>query len=168
MLDSIRQAGKSIGRELNRAWENLSDGWRELVSRNNQSLTFFELNESELPPQDENAYFNFPRWGIVPCEIVETEDDILVRVELPGVNREDCSIRLEGGTLYITGEKHFRQVDGPRLYHLMERAYGSFERRIPLPRHVQIEGASATYVDGILMISLPRAREDRVNDIPIT
>ena len=168
MLDSIRQAGKNIGRELNRAWENLSDGWRELVSRNNQSLTLFELNQSELPPQDESAYFNFPRWGIVPCEIIETETDILVQVEIPGIRKEDCSIRLEGGTLYVSGEKHFRPASEPRLYHVMERAYGTFERRIPLPRHVKTDGASANYADGILTISLPRAQEDKVSDIPIS
>ena len=168
MLDSIRLAGQSIGRELNKAWENLSDGWRELVSRNNQSLTLFELRESEQPPEEDGAYFNFPRWGIIPCEIVETEDTIQVRVEIPGVSKEDCAIRLEGGTLYVSGEKHFRQTDEPRLYHVMERTYGVFERRIPLPRHVQIEGASASYADGVLTISLPRAPEDRVSDIPIS
>ena len=58
MLDSLREAGKSIGRELNRAWESLSDGWRELLSRCSNALVHFERSGNGNDDQ-------FPRWSLM-------------------------------------------------------------------------------------------------------
>ncbi|MDL2284201.1 Hsp20/alpha crystallin family protein [Oxalobacter sp. OttesenSCG-928-P03] len=167
MLDSIKQAGKNIGRELNRAWENLSDGWRELLSRSNNSLTHFEPGMMDGQLESE-ANLNFPRWGLIACEVEETASDIIVRVEVPGVEKQDCTIRIEGSMLTLTGEKRFAREGADSHYHAMERAYGVFERRIALPRHVNAEKATANAVNGVLLIRLPKAAIDTVRDIPIS
>lgn len=166
MLDSIKQAGKNIGRELNRAWENLSDGWRELLSRGNNSLTHFEPGaDTSL---DSEANQSFPRWSLMASELEETAKDIIVRIEIPGVEKEDCSIRIEGNMLYVNGEKRFARENADSHYHTMERAYGVFERRIALPRHVNAQKATANAVNGVLTIHLPKAAMDTARDIPIS
>ncbi len=167
MLDSIKQAGKNIGRELNRAWENLSDGWRELLSRGNNSLTHFDPGMKEGQPTDE-AGMDFPRWGLIASEIEETAGDLVVRIEIPGVEKQDCTIRVEGNTLSVSGEKRLVRESGNSHYHAVERAYGFFERRIALPRHVNAEGATANAVNGVLVVRLPKAATDTVRDIPIS
>lgn len=166
MLDSIKQASKNISRELNRAWENLSDGWRELLSRSNNSLTHFEPGLMDGQLEDE-ANLNFPRWGLIASEVEETANDIIVRIEMPGVEKQDCTIRVEGSMLTISGEKRFARESADSHYHAMERAYGVFERRIALPRHVNAGNATANTVNGVLMIRLPKAATDSVQDIPI-
>lgn len=166
MLDSIRQAGKNIGRELNRAWENLSDGWRELLSRSNNSLTHFEPGMMDGQPE-EGGSLDFPRWGLIACEVEETANDVVVRIEIPGVRKQDCTIRMEGSTLIVSGEKRFARDNAESHFHVMERAYGIFERHVMLPRHVDAEGATATAVDGVLLIRLPRTTVDTIRNIPI-
>lgn len=166
MLDSIKQASKNIGRELNRAWENLSDGWRELLSRSNNSLTHFEPGLMDGQLEDE-ANLNFPRWGLIASEVEETVSDIIVRIEIPGVEKQDCTIRVEGSTLTISGEKRFARESAESQYHAMERAYGVFERRIALPRHVDAEKATANTINGVLLVRLPKAATETVRDIPI-
>ena len=166
MLDSIKQASKNISRELNRAWENLSDGWRELLSRSNNSLTHFEPGMMDTQLENE-ANLNFPRWGLIASEVEETASDVLVRIEIPGVEKQDCNIRVEGNTLTISGEKRFAREGVESHYHVMERAYGVFERKITLPRHVNAEKATANAVNGVLLVRLPKAAADTVQDIPI-
>ena len=161
MLDSLKEAGKNIGRELNRAWESLSDGWRELLSRSSGALLHFEREEYG------NETDSFPRWGLMSAEVEETADSLIVRVEMPGVGKENFSIRIIGNTLFIRGDKRVVRESEGSTYQLVERAYGSFERSIVLPKHVDSENAQANYVDGILSIRLPKAVSETVRNIPV-
>jgi HSP20 family protein len=79
MLDSLKQAGKNIGRELSRTWENLSEGWRELLSRNGEALTHFSRNKNAAQPENA-ALATFPRWSLLAGEVEETDKEIVVRV----------------------------------------------------------------------------------------
>lgn len=155
MLDSLKQAGKNIGRELGRAWENLSEGWRELLSRSNDALTHFSRNKNETQTEG-GALATFPRWGLLAGEVEETDSEIVVRVEVPGMEREDCHITIDGNLLYLSGEKHFKREASDSTYHVMERAYGAFQRTIPLPRNVDMDKAEANYKSGVLSIRLPK------------
>ena len=155
MLDTLKQASKNIGREINRAWENLSDGWRELLSRGNNSLTHFSRNKDE-EQAGHSPLASFPRWSLLAGEVEETEKELVVRVELPGMKKEDCQITIEGNMLYLSGEKRFERETHESTYHVMERAYGSFQRTIPLPRNVETDRAVASYRDGVLMVRLPK------------
>lgn len=155
MLDSLRQAGKNIGRELSRTWENLSEGWRELLSRSSDALTHFSLNKDETRTQS-GSLATFPRWGLLSGEVEEMDNEIVVRVEVPGMEKEDISITIEGKTLYLSGEKRYERETGDSTYHVMERAYGAFQRSIPLPRNVDADGSKASYKNGVLSIRLPK------------
>ena len=171
MLDSLKQAGKNIGRELNRAWENLSDGWRELLSRSGDSLTHFAHGkgvEEAAAGAPSTPLANFPRWSLLAGEVEETGKDVVVRVEVPGMDKEDCRITIEGNMLYLSGEKRFERETHDSTYHVMERAYGAFQRSIPLPRNVDIDKAEASYKNGVLTVRLPKSGGDTAKSIPVS
>lgn len=153
MLDTLKQAGINVGREIGRAWENLSEGWRELLSRSSNALTHFSRGK-EAPGGELAA---FPRWGLLAGDVEETAKDILVRVELPGLDKEDCHVSIEGNVLYMNGEKRIEREAGDSTYHVMERAYGSFQRAIPLPRNVDADKAEANFRNGVLTIRVPKS-----------
>ena len=167
LLDSLKQTGKDIGHELGRAWESLSDGWHELLSRSSNALTQFSRHKEDVPP-DSSALATFPSWSLLAGELEETGKDVVVRVELPGIDKDDCRIVIEGNMLHLSGEKHFERETNESRYHVMERAYGAFQRSIPLPRNVNIDQAQASFKNGVLTIRLPKEGGDSVKNIPVS
>lgn len=165
MLDSLKQAGRTIGRELNRAWESLAEGWRELLSRSGDALTHFSRDKDE---DQQTALATFPHWSLLAGEVEETSNDVVVRVEVPGMKKEDCSISIEGNTLKLSGEKHIERETHDSTYHVMERAYGAFQRSIPLPRNVDIDRAEASYSNGVLTVRLPKTASEQARSVPVS
>lgn len=170
MLESLKQAGRSAGHELTRAWSSLSDGWHELLSRSSGALTHFvhrkdAAGDSGVEP---GALATLPRWSLLAGEIEETQKDVLVRVEMPGMEKEDCEISIRGNTLYLSGEKHFEREAHDSDYHVMERAYGAFQRVFPLPHAVDASRAEASYKNGVLMVRLPKAKAEEARVIPVS
>ncbi|HEX8872997.1 MAG TPA: Hsp20/alpha crystallin family protein [Nitrosospira sp.] len=175
MLDSLKQAGKHIGQSLSRTWENISEGWRELVHHSSDALTHFARNRDEEGGDGEGetrgAAGTFPafrNWGLLAGEMEETDKDIVVRVEVPGMEKKDCQITIDGNMLYLRGEKRFERATHDSTYHMMERAYGAFERAIPLPRNVDSDKAEATYTNGVLTIRLPKSDVEKGRTVPVS
>ena len=167
MLNNLKQTGKNIGRELTRAWEGLSEGWHELLSRSGNALTQFSQHKGGTQePISELA--TFPRWSLLAGELEETANDVLVRVELPGMDKKDCQITIEGNVLYLTGEKHLEREAGDSTYHVMERAYGAFYRAIPLPHSVAAEQAKASFKNGVLTVRLPKSDSGQAQSILVS
>lgn len=167
MLDSLKQAGKNIGRELSRTWESLSEGWRELLSRSSEALTQFSRNKDEAHTES-SVLATFPRWGLLAGEVEETGKEIVVRVEMPGMEKEDCRITIDGNLLCLSGEKRYQREASDSTYHIMERAYGAFQRTIPLPRNVDAGKAEASYRNGVLSIRLPKTPGESGKTIPVS
>lgn len=165
MLDSLKQAGRTIGRELNRAWESLAEGWRELLSRSGDALTHFSRDKDE---DQQSALATFPHWSLLAGEVEETSNDVVVRVEVPGMKKEDCSISIEGNMLKLSGEKHIERETHDSTYHVMERAYGAFQRCMPLPRNVDIDRAEASYSNGVLTVRLPKTASEQARSVPVS
>lgn len=88
-------------------------------------------------------------------EVVENERDIRVCVELPGMDERDVEVLMSDGLLTVRGEKKAETDD--REHAFSERIYGRFERRIPLPRDVEEERVDASFRNGVLTVTLPRA-----------
>lgn len=168
MPDSFKQAGKNISRELSRTWENLTEGWHELLSRSNEALTHFARKKDDEHAESSHSLPSFPRWGLLAGEVEETDKDILVRIEVPGVKKEDLQITIDGNMLYLSGEKRIERESHDSNYHIMERAYGAFHRAIPLPRNVTTDDAEATYKNGVLKIHLPKVSSEKVKNIPLS
>lgn len=167
MLNSLKQTSQHIGREISRAWESLSEGWHELLSRSSNALTHFKRNKGDTTDSG-GMLTRFPSWSLLAGELEETARDIVVRVELPGLDKEDCQIRIEGNVLYLSGEKRFERDTDESTYHVMERAYGAFQRSIPLPRNVNIDQAQASFRNGVLTIRLPKEGGDKGKSIAVS
>ncbi len=100
--------------------------------------------------------------------VEETNDELLLTAELPGMNIDDIHIEVENNVLSLRGEKkEEREAKEDRRYHLWERCYGSFERSFTLPRTVKPEEISAQFKDGILHVQMPKAPEAKSRQITI-
>ena len=101
-------------------------------------------------------------------DISETDNDIIVTAELPGVKKDDVKISLQDNVLTIRGEKKQEKEEKNENYHRVERAYGVFQRSFTLPTTVDPKKIKATFKDGVLKIKLPKTEEARMKEIPIS
>jgi HSP20 family protein len=102
-------------------------------------------------------------------EVEETENEVRVTAELPGLEEKDFELGLEGGVLTLRGEQRHESEDRKGGWSRSERVYGRFERHVPLPCEVESERARAEFRKGVLTVTLPKtpeARERRVR-IPV-
>ena len=102
-----------------------------------------------------------------PIDIEETPESYRVHVELPGMRLEDIKITLEDNRLTIQGEKSRTVEQKDATYHRLERVYGTFERSFSLTHAVNPEKIEATYRDGVLEVTVPKAEEAKAREIPI-
>jgi len=101
-------------------------------------------------------------------DIYETENEIMVQAELPGVDRKDIVLNLEKNVLTLKGERHFEKETRQENYHRIERAYGGFSRSFSIPAIVDEEKIRADYKDGILKIALPKKEQVKPKQIQIS
>ena len=100
-------------------------------------------------------------------DVAETKNEIVVNVEIPGMDPKEFDISVSEGTLMIKGEKKQEKVEAEENYHLVERRYGTFARSILLPQEVESDKISASYKDGILKVTLPKSEEATRKEIKI-
>ncbi|MGB9594877.1 MAG: Hsp20/alpha crystallin family protein [Candidatus Poribacteria bacterium] len=100
-------------------------------------------------------------------DVAETDDDVVVTAELPGVKQDDVSISVLNDVLTLKGEKKEEKEIKKENYHRIERSYGSFQRSINLPTGVQADKAKATYKDGVLTVTIPKAESAKPKSIKI-
>ena len=89
-------------------------------------------------------------------DIVEHENDLVLKADLPEVDPKAVEIQIENGTLTLKGERKFEQEKNGRGYHRIERSYGSFVRAFSLPETVDPEQVKAEYKSGVLTVTLPK------------
>src|SRR5689334_1013048 len=100
-------------------------------------------------------------------DIYETENEIMVQAELPGVDRKDITLSLENNVLTLKGERRFEKETKQENYHRIERSYGGFSRSFSIPAIVDEEKIRADYKDGILKIALPKKEQVKPKQIQI-
>jgi len=100
-------------------------------------------------------------------DIAEHDDQYVVKMELPGVSKEEVKITLESNILTIRGEKKQEKETKKENYHRVERSYGSFQRSFTLPTTVKNDKIDASFKDGILNINLPKAEEAKPKQIEV-
>ena len=89
-------------------------------------------------------------------DILETENDLILKADLPEVDPNKVEIQLENHTLTLKGERQFEQQKNGRGYHRIERSYGAFVRAFSLPDTVDAEKVKADYKAGVLTVTLPK------------
>jgi len=141
------------------------DPFRDLMNLQDEVNSLFR--RSFFRGADAPVAVETPAAWAPALDMHESEDQITVDVELPGMEAKDIEISLDDDILHIKGERKFASEVKEENYHRMERAYGRFERNIPLPRKVDEEKVTASVKDGVLNIVLPKAVEAAPKQIPI-
>ena len=126
------------------------DPFQNLVAMSNRLNR--TLNDSYTPRTEDS----FGAWA-PPVDIFEEKDHLVIRAEIPGVKMDDVDVRIESGVLTLRGErKQATEVKEENAYR-MERIYGTFTRSFTLPTTVDGTKVTATYKDGVLEVSVPKA-----------
>ena len=133
----------NIREEMNRLFDDFFTGWPERRRG---------LLEGEWAPS---------------IDVAETDEDIVITAELPGVDQKGVDITIVDDVLTLKGEKKEEKEVKEKNYHRIERSYGTFQRSISLPTGVKADKAKATYKDGVLQITVPKAEEAKPKQIKI-
>jgi HSP20 family protein len=104
---------------------------------------------------------------IPPVDIYEKDHEILLKAEVPDMQRDQIDIRVENNTLTISGEKKFDQEVKEDQFHRVERSYGRFSRSFSLPATIDTEKVLADYKNGVLTIRLPIRDEAKPKQITV-
>jgi HSP20 family protein len=141
------------------------------LTRWNPVRDLASLEVDRLSRMFEAAFTGEPisRGAWVPAvDIYETADrDVIVKVELPEMKREDIKVTFENDVLTLEGERKFVHDVDREQYHRVERGYGSFRRSFTLPNSVDAAHVQASYQDGVLTVTLPRREEARPKQIQV-
>ncbi|MEN3008981.1 Hsp20/alpha crystallin family protein [Pseudothermotoga sp.] len=100
-------------------------------------------------------------------DVYETDKEIVIEAEVPGMERKDITVKVEGNVLKISGEKKLEREKKDRNYRVYERSYGKFERCLALPDYVDAEKIKAKYEDGVLTITIPKREEKKVKIVDV-
>ncbi len=137
----------NVEREFNRLFNSLGDR--------------FGLAESSSEEEYENAVW------MPLTDISENKDSYTLRLDLPGVKKEDVKISFTDGQLVISGERKQEKETSESKYHRVERAYGKYFRSFTLPTKIREDKIEAEFSDGQLIITVPKAEEAKPKEIPI-
>lgn len=163
-LDNLRENVESF-------WDNLSEGWRHLWKSASGALTRFRPGERTNLPASDQVDDDFYRptlgWSMLGGDLFEDDERLVVRLEVPGMDKADLGIDISDDTLVVTGEKRFERESTEGRWRVMQCAYGSFRRVVPLPAAVRAEAARASYRNGVLRVELPKLEPRRARSVSI-
>jgi HSP20 family protein len=103
-----------------------------------------------------------------PVDVYETESEVVVKAELPGVKKEDIEVTIKENAVHIKAERKEEREEKTENVHRVERFYGRIERIIPLPVEVKTEEAKAEYKDGVLEIRIPKVKVTKEAKIQVS
>jgi len=151
---------QQLRRDIGHAWDALYEGWQRLYRRATGAITRFAhagkegspLSTAEVREMDERS----AGWGVLAAEVFDDDGKVSVRLEAPGMGKDDFDLQVIDDYLIVRGEKRLNREESIGRYHITECAYGLFERAIPLPDEVDSERANAVYRDGVLRVELAK------------
>lgn len=150
-----------IKEDFGSTWKWLAEGWRHISAKAASALTYFSPSRSE----EENGTM---RWGLMAVDVSEGDDHVIVELEAPGLDKEDIDVTVDVNRLVVTGTKRYESERREGSMRITERAFGSFQRVIPMPEKVTAEGAKATYKKGVLTLKVPKMAPPSARKITVT
>ncbi|MCI0506209.1 MAG: Hsp20/alpha crystallin family protein [Gammaproteobacteria bacterium] len=151
---------RDISEGVGETWDHVLDGWRKLFRRAGHALTRYTPGKTEEAGggQSGEIALRSAGWGVLACEVFDDNDQIMVRLEAPGMEKDDFDLQVVSGFLVVSGEKRMARERNDGGYHISECAYGRFERAIPLPDDVDSGKAKASYKRGVLRVEMPKTK----------
>jgi len=138
--------------------------FREFTTLQNEMNRLF--NTVFDAPAPGNGGSTMRRW-MPAMDLVETEDNFVLRADLPGMKEDDVKIEFEDGTLTVSGERKAEHETKNEGYYRVERAFGSFSRSLTLPQGVDAEAVTANFENGVLEVRIPKPEERKPRRIEI-
>jgi HSP20 family protein len=138
--------------------------WNRFRNTSNLQEQVNRLFESSFPAKGEAAALT--NWAPA-VDIYETENELVIKADLPEVNEQELDVRVENNTLTIGGERKFEDKVKEENYLRVERSYGSFSRSFSLPTTVNTEAIKAEYKNGVLTVELPKRAESKPKQVKI-
>jgi HSP20 family protein len=161
---------QQLKQNLGHAWEYLAEGWDSLTRKATNAVTRFTSSDNKDKQSDEEYKELANRnagWGVMAAEVFDDEDRVIVRLEAPGMDKDEFDLQVIDDVLIVRGEKRIQRERTEGHYHVKECAYGRFERAIGLPDEVDSDKAQAGYKNGILRIELPKSANKRRKRIKV-
>ena len=153
---------ESLKDNVDTLWDNLAEGWRHLRTATASALTRFRPGErTNLPAAadiDDDLFRPARSWAMLGGDVFEDDSRLVVRLELPGLTKEEIGVEVRAENLIISGEKRFDHEITEGRWRVMQCAYGSFRRVVPLQAAVKADEASASYKNGVLRVELPKSQ----------
>lgn len=148
-----------LQRGLHRAWQSIGEGWNQLRDRAANAITRFNpvKHGDNVDTAEDLGVLRSARWSVLAADVQDRGDELIVRLEVPGMEAGDFDVSVIDDTLVVRGEKRLQREQTEGDYHIRECAYGSFQRAVPLPIAVDQDKAKAKYKRGVLNIILPKA-----------
>jgi HSP20 family protein len=138
--------------------------WNRFRNTQNLQEQVNRLFESSFPAKGEASALT--TWAPA-VDIYETENELVIKADLPEVNEQALDVRVENNTLTIRGERKFEDKVKEENYLRVERSYGSFSRSFSLPTTVNTEAIRAEYKNGVLTVELPKRAESKPKQVKI-
>jgi len=115
---------------------------------------------------DKDEAMTVAEWAPL-VDIVEDENEYLIKAELPEVRKEDLKVTVQDNVLTLTGDRSFEKEEKGKKCHRIERAYGSFARSFSLPEEADAQKVSAEFKEGVLHIRLPKSEKAKPKSIQV-
>jgi HSP20 family protein len=122
------------------------------------------LFESSFPARPDNSALT--TWA-PDVDIYETENELVLKADLPGISEKDLDVRVENNMLTVRGERKFEQHVKEDNYLRVERSYGSFSRSFSLPNTVNTDAIKAEYKNGVLHVVMPKRAESKPKQVKV-
>jgi HSP20 family protein len=146
--------------EVSMSWKSLIPVGRERAGVARRDANPFLSLQQEVERLFDDFARGFPAFGptsLTPSmDVTETDKEIELTAELPGLEEKDVQINLADNVLTIRGEKKAEKEEKDKNYHLVERSYGAFSRSIELPGGVDADKIKATITKGVLKVTVPK------------
>ena len=140
-----------------RPFEDVGDLQKEM------NQTFERFLGHGLPGSSDQAYSFSPAMNIA-----ESENELIVTAELPGLESKDLDIAVQNDVLTIKGEKRHQTEDKGETWHRIESSYGTFSRSFQLPNEVDVDKVSADFKNGVLRVTLPKSAQAKRREISVS
>ncbi len=176
----MNELTKQLRQGAEQAWQSIAEGWRELAEKAGQAMTRLSptgtaqagrAGAKTASDPDDGERPSYPEamggWALMAADLLDEDERLVVRLEAPGLRREDIDVSVAGDRLVVSGRKRVEHEGSRGQWRVRQCAYGSFRRELALPAPVISEQAQARYRDGVLRFELPKAEAARKRRVPV-
>jgi HSP20 family protein len=140
------------------------DPLRDFSTLQNQLNRFFQ---ESTPGRGTGDEFMTSGTFIPPVDVYEDEHNIVLKLEVPGIQEKDIEVKVQDHTLMVSGERKFENEEKQENFHRIERSYGAFSRSFALPNTVDTDNVTADYQNGVLKVKLAKRAEAKPKQIKV-